>query len=60
MKGPKVTNTEYLLRTVRESERMQGWQDAFSKLREDISKMISRNEPEKEKEAFEAEDALEI
>ena len=55
-----MTNTEYLLRTVRESERMQGWQDAFSKLREDLSKVISKNEPETEKETFEAEDEFEM
>ena len=40
MKTQTMTNTEYLLRTVRESERMQGWQDTFSKVREDISKEI--------------------
>ena len=28
-----MTNTEFLLRTVRESERMPGWQDSFSERR---------------------------
>ena len=60
MKVQTMTNTEYLLRTVRESERMQGWQDTFSKVREDISKEIFRNDPETEIKAFEMEDEFEI
>ena len=44
MKVQTMTNTEYLLRTVRESERMHGWQDTFSKMREDISKDIPKDE----------------
>ena len=60
MKGQAKTITEYLLRTVRESELMKGWQDTFSKMREDLSKELSRKEPETQKEAFEAEDALEM
>ena len=60
MKGQAKTITEYLLRTVRESELMKGWQDTFSKMREDLSKELSRKEPETQKEAFEAEDTLEM
>ena len=60
MKVQTKTNTEYLLRTVRECERMQGWQDTFSKIREDISKEIFKNNPETEKESFETEDPLEM
>lgn len=60
MKVQTMTNTEYLLRTVRECERMQGWQDTFSKVREDISKDIFKNNPETEKESFEAEDPFEM
>ena len=51
MKGQAKTITEYLLRTVRESELMKGWQDTFSKMREDLSKELSRKEPETQKEA---------
>lgn len=60
MKMQTMTNTEYLLRTVRECERMKGWQDTFSKIREDISKDIFKNNPETEKESFEAEDQFEM
>ena len=55
-----MTNTEYLLRTVRESERMHGWQDTFSKMREDISKEIFKNDPETERESLETEDSFEM
>ena len=54
-----MTNTEYLLRTVRESERMPGWQDTFSKMMDDISKEFSCKNFESEKESFEIEDSFE-
>lgn len=60
MKGKAKTITEYLLRTVRESELMKGWQDTFSKVRDDLSKELSKQEPETQKEAFEAEDAFDL
>ena len=60
MKMQTMTNTEYLLRTVRECERLHGWQDTFSKMREDISKEIFKNDLEAEKESFETEDTFEI
>ena len=52
MKERTMTNTEYLLRAVRESEHMPGWQDTFSKMREDITKSFER-------ESFENEDIFE-
>ena len=54
-----MTNTEYLLRTVRESERMSGWQDSFSKMKDEISKEFSGRNFESEKSSFELEDAFE-
>ena len=59
MKGRTMTNTEYLLRTVRESEHMPGWQDTFSKMRDDITKEFSEKETENQKEALETEDIFE-
>ena len=60
MKAETMTNTEYLLRTVRESERMDGWQDTFSELKKEISKEFLINNPETEKESSEAEDTFEM
>ena len=54
-----MTNTEYLLRTVRESERMNGWQDSFSKIMENFSKEFSKSNSVPDKKAFEAEDIFE-
>ena len=59
MKERTMTNTEYLLRTVRESERMPVWQDTFSKMREEITKAFSGKEFGTESEAFEIEDIFE-
>ena len=59
VKRQTMTNTEYLLRTVRESECMDGWQDTFSKMREDISKKFLASAFETEQEAFEVSDAFE-
>ena len=54
-----MTNTEFLLRTVRESEGMSGWQDSFSKMMDDISKDLSSKSFESGKECFEMDDAFE-
>ena len=54
-----MTNTEYLLRTVRESETMSGWQDSFSKMMDCISKEFSGKNFESEKESFEMDDVFE-
>ena len=54
-----MTNTEFLLRTVRESESMSGWQDSFSKMMDDISKDFLGKKIESEKESFEMNDAFE-
>ena len=59
MKGRTMTNTEFLLRTVRESERMPGWQDSFSKMMNDVSKEFSSKNFQSEKEFFEMDDAFE-
>ena len=59
MKGRTMTNTEFLLRTVRESEKMSGWQDSFSKMMDDISKEFNGKNFESEKDSFEIEDAFE-
>ena len=59
MKGRAMTNTEFLLRTVRESESMSGWQDSFSKMMDDISKDFLGKKIESEKESFEMNDAFE-
>lgn len=59
MKGRAITKTEYLLRTVRESEHMSGWQDAFSKMREEITKEVSAVSYGTEREAYEAEEVFE-
>ena len=59
MKGREMTNTEFLLRTVRESEVMSGWQDSFSKMMDDISKDLSSKSFESGKESFEMDDAFE-
>jgi hypothetical protein len=59
MKGRAMTNTEFLLRTVRESESMSGWQDSFSKMMDDISKDLLGKKIESEKESFEMNDAFE-
>ena len=59
MKGRTMTNTEFLLRTVRESESMSGWQDSFSKMMDDISKEFNGKNFESEKDSFEIEDAFE-
>lgn len=59
MKGRTMTNTEFLLRTVRESERMPGWQDSFSKMMNDVSKEFSGKNFQSVKESFEMDDAFE-
>ena len=59
MKGRTMTNTEFLLRTVRESECMSGWQDSFSKMMVDISKEFTGKNFESERDSFEIEDAFE-
>ena len=59
MRGRTMTNTEFLLRTVRESEYMSGWQDSFSKMMDDISKEFPRKNFESEKVSFEMDDAFE-
>ena len=59
MKERAMTNTEFLLRTVRESESMSGWQDSFSKMMDDISKEFNGKNFESEKDSFEIEDAFE-
>ena len=59
MQGRSMTNTEYLLRTVRESEHMPDWQDTFSKMREELMKEISPMETKNQVESFEAEETFE-
>ena len=59
MKGREMTNTEFLLRTVRESEGMSGWQDSFSVMKNDISKDLLSKKIESEKDCFEMDDAFE-
>ena len=59
MNGRTMTNTEYLLRTVRESEHMPGWQDSFSKMKEEIIKELSPKETENEMESLDMEDIFE-
>ena len=54
-----MTNTEYLLRTVRESEAVSGWHDSFSKMLDDVSKEFSGRSYESEKEPLEMDDAFE-
>lgn len=54
-----MTNTEYLIRTVRESEYMPGWQDTFSKMREEIMKEFSPIESKTPKESVEIVDSIE-
>lgn len=56
MQGQTMTNTEYLLRTVRESERMTGWKDTFAKMREDFTKEFLAKEAEARMESFDTED----
>ena len=55
-----MTTVEYLLRTVRESERMQGWQDAFSKLREEFTKDFSKSQSVTEIAPLETDDTFEM
>lgn len=55
-----MTDTEYLLRTVRESERMSGWNDAFAKMREDITKEFAPKEAETQIESIETEDSFNL
>lgn len=55
-----MTNTEYLLRTVRESEHMSGWNDAFEKMRENITKEFSSKETELQIESYEAGDTIKM
>ncbi len=54
-----MTKTEFLLRTVRESECMSGWQDSFSKMMNDFSKEFSGKNIETEKESLEIGEAFE-
>lgn len=51
MKKEEMSKTEYLLRVVCESERMPGWNDDFSKMRQDVNLQIG-------KEAVTAEDPV--
>ena len=55
-----ITNTEYLLRRVRDSEHMRGWKDEFSKLRGAIVKEISMASHNKEQEIPEADNPMEM
>ena len=54
-----MTKTEFLLRTVRESEQMSGWQDSFSEMMNDITKEFSGKNFESEKESFEIDTLFE-
>lgn len=56
MKKRTMSDTEYLLRTVRESECMPGWQDSFSKMMQEISKEFSDKKFEVEIDSFEMKD----
>lgn len=55
-----ITNTEYLLRSVRDSELLRGWKDEFSKLRGTIMKEVSMASHNKEQEAPEADNPMEM
>ena len=60
MKKSAITNTEYLLRSVRDSEHMTGWRDEFSRLRESIAKEVSLASHNKEQESPEADNPMEM
>ena len=60
MKKRVMTNTEYLLRVVRDSEHMRGWGDEFSKLRETFVKEVSTTSYEKEQEDPEMDNLREM
>ena len=55
-----ITNTEYLLRSVCDSERMRGWKDEFSKHRGTILKEISIASQNKEQESPEEDNPMEM
>ena len=55
-----MTNTEYLLRVVRDSEHMRGWEDEFSKLREAFVKEAAPASYDNEQEGFEVENSREM
>ena len=55
-----ITNTEYLLRRVRDSEHMRGWKDEFSRLRGAVVKSISMDSHEKEQESPEMDNPMEM
>ena len=59
MKGQTMTKIEYLLRTVRESEGMSGWQDSFSKMLNEISKEFTSKSFVSEKETLEMDESFE-
>lgn len=59
MKKRVMTNTEYLLRNVRESEKLPVWNDEFSKLRSSVMKDISKAATE-EKDGPEHDDNMEL
>ena len=60
MKERVITNTEYLIRSVRDSEKMHGWKDEFSKLRGTILKEVSIASHEKEPENPEVDSPMEM
>lgn len=60
MKKRVITNAEYLLRSVRDSEHLQGWKDEFSKLRGSIVKEASAASHNKEQESPEADSSMEM
>ena len=60
MKKSVITNTEYLLRSVRDSEQMRGWKDEFSKLREAILKEVSIVSQKTEQDCPEVDNPMEM
>ena len=59
MKGQTMTKIEYLLRTVKESEGMSGWQDSFSNMLNKISKEFPSENFSSEKDMKEWDDSFE-
>ncbi|MBR5229435.1 MAG: hypothetical protein IKW01_01150 [Firmicutes bacterium] len=60
MKKRVITNTEYLLRSVRDSEHLRGWKDEFSRLRGAIMKEVSMASHEREQENPETDNPMEM
>ena len=60
MKKRAITNTEYLLRVVRDSEHMRGWKDEFSKLRGTVVKEVSIASHNREQESPEVDSPVEM